>query len=358
MPGSIAVGSGSSRLQSAVPVDGPRTDRAVGHQPDIVAKHMYRESAATPAKTYVGQIGKVDFGAMATCQVAIANAQNTPAATPHAADRPACPSSFATCSDYRRANRALTKIDFGGFVDQLLALGRWPRSLPFGVRSGLTGRATHTAHPCETAFPVGRRVRGDRMSGRRRFRRQAHLVALGRRDLRPSVHGVPCSAPTIQCYLRRRIPPGPGQPSDVGVGMEQLYRPGKRPHHVEQRPVSRKRQLGPSHASSAAHCRTPVVDRSTEYTCGSVKDHSARPACRWTASLASLRCLGSQCCLLVLIPKRANQSPGRSCPIDDRAVQSVRQVPDDPIAQLTDKVVAHLDGDLLCGGRPRYTKRS
>ena len=78
--------------------------RADGHQPHIVAKHMYSATAAIPPKTYVGQIGKVDFGAGASGQVVKAPAPNTTAATPHAAERPVRPSSFATCSAYRRAN--------------------------------------------------------------------------------------------------------------------------------------------------------------------------------------------------------------------------------------------------------------
>jgi hypothetical protein len=40
------------------PVDDSRTARAVGHQPNIVAKHIYGATAAIPPKTHVGQIGK------------------------------------------------------------------------------------------------------------------------------------------------------------------------------------------------------------------------------------------------------------------------------------------------------------
>lgn len=84
-------------------MEGPRADRPVGLQPHMVAKHMYRVRVATAAKVYVGQIGKVDFGATATGHVVKAPVAETAAAAPHAAERPARPSSFGTRSDYRRA---------------------------------------------------------------------------------------------------------------------------------------------------------------------------------------------------------------------------------------------------------------
>jgi uncharacterized protein affecting Mg2+/Co2+ transport len=82
-----------------VSVDRLRPDPPVGHQPQMVAKHIYRVSAATAARTYVGQMGKVDFGATVTGQVVKAPVAQTAAATPHAAERPVRPSSFGTRPD-------------------------------------------------------------------------------------------------------------------------------------------------------------------------------------------------------------------------------------------------------------------